>query len=202
MNVLPGLVLTALGVGCVFPTASVAITSGVEQHDQGLAGGLFTTCQQVGAATGLAILATVAAARTVHADGSLAAGYRLSFMIATGIALAAAAIVARQLNAATRQPELARQEQPAPEALPPTNPARDLMGAIGTLRSRTKQPSVRSATSIDPPKESDLDRSRGAVLVGAGGVASAARSGWIDGRGSDSTSACRPLHAATQGPLG
>lgn len=116
VNVLPGLVLTALGFGCVLPTASVAITSGVEQRDQGLAGGLFTTCQQVGAATGLAILATVAAARTVHAHGSLAAGYRLSFMIATGIALVAAAIVARQLNAATRQPELARQEQEAPEA--------------------------------------------------------------------------------------
>jgi EmrB/QacA subfamily drug resistance transporter len=116
VNVLPGLVLTALGVGCVFPTASVAITSGVEQRDQGLAGGLFTTCQQVGAATGLATLATVAAARTVHADGSLAAGYRLSFMIATGIALVAAAIVARQFNAATRQSELARQEQPAPDA--------------------------------------------------------------------------------------
>jgi MFS family permease len=116
VNVLPGLVLTALGVGCVFPTASVAITSGVEQRDQGLAGGLFTTCQQVGAATGLATLATVAAARTVHADGSLAAGYRLSFMVATGIALVAAAIVARQFNAATRQSELARQEQPAPDA--------------------------------------------------------------------------------------
>jgi EmrB/QacA subfamily drug resistance transporter len=116
VNVLPGLVLTALGVGCVFPTASVAITSGVEQRDQGLAGGLFTTCQQVGAATGLATLATVAAARTVHADGSLAAGYRLSFMIATGIALVAAAIVARQFNAATRQSELAREEEPASSA--------------------------------------------------------------------------------------
>ena len=116
VNVLPGLVLTALGFGCVLPTASVAITSGVEQRDQGLAGGLFTTCQQVGAATGLAILATVAAAQTVHAHGSLVAGYRLSFMITTGIALLAAAIVARQLNAATRQPELARQEQPAPDA--------------------------------------------------------------------------------------
>jgi EmrB/QacA subfamily drug resistance transporter len=116
VNVLPGLLVTALGVGLVFPTASVAITSGVQQRDQGLAGGLFSTSQQVGAATGLAILATIAAARTVHAHGSLAAGYRLSFMIATGIALVAAAFVARQLYAATRQSELARQEQSAPDA--------------------------------------------------------------------------------------
>ena len=39
-----------------------------------------------------------------------------SFMTATGIALVAAAIVARQLNAPICRPELAWQEQPAPEA--------------------------------------------------------------------------------------
>jgi len=36
--VLPGLVLTAAGVGLALPTASVAITSGVQASDQGLAG--------------------------------------------------------------------------------------------------------------------------------------------------------------------
>src|SRR6185312_1272064 len=60
--VLPGLVLTAAGVGLALPTASIAITSGVQASDQGLAGALFTTSQQTGAAVGLAILATAAAA--------------------------------------------------------------------------------------------------------------------------------------------
>jgi predicted MFS family arabinose efflux permease len=98
-GVLPGLVLTALGIGLGLPTASVAITAGVQGRDQGLAGALFTTSQQTGAAVGLAVLATAAAARTAHAAGSLAAGYRLSFLIGAGIAVLAAALVTVQLRA-------------------------------------------------------------------------------------------------------
>ena len=73
--VLPGQLLTSLGIGLALPTASIAITAGVRGRDQGLAGALFTTGQQIGAAVGLAILATVAAARTARASGSLVAGY-------------------------------------------------------------------------------------------------------------------------------
>jgi MFS family permease len=106
--VLPGLVLTALGIGLAFPTASVAITSGVQRRDQGLAGALFTTAQQTGAAIGLAVLATLAAARTSSSHHSLTTGYRLSFLVATAIALAAGAIVATQLRFRACQQELAR----------------------------------------------------------------------------------------------
>jgi hypothetical protein len=59
--VLPGLVLTALGIGLALPTASIAITSGVQASEQGVAGALFTTSQQTAAAVGLAVLATAAA---------------------------------------------------------------------------------------------------------------------------------------------
>ena len=88
--VLPGLILTSLGIGLALPTASIAITSGVSRQDQGLAGALFTTSQQTGAAVGLAVLATAAAARSAHSHGSLVAGYRLSFLIATGMTVLAA----------------------------------------------------------------------------------------------------------------
>lgn len=116
--VLPGLVLTALGIGLALPTASIAITSDVQPRDQGLAGALFTSGQQIGAAVGLAILATAAAARTAHASGSLVAGYRLSFLIATGMAVLAAVIVTVQLRSRTCQQELTRQ-QPAQGPVPP-----------------------------------------------------------------------------------
>jgi EmrB/QacA subfamily drug resistance transporter len=119
--VLPGLLLTSLGIGLALPTASVAITAGVRGRDQGLAGALFTTGQQTGAAVGLAILATAAAARTAHASGSLVAGYQLSFLIATALALLAGALVAWQLSSRDCQQELARQ-QSGPGA-PPTTPA-------------------------------------------------------------------------------
>jgi EmrB/QacA subfamily drug resistance transporter len=93
-GVLPGLILTALSIGLTMPAASVAITSGVHGRDQGIAGAMFTTGQQAGAAIGLAILATAAAARTAPAGGNLVAGYRLSFLIGAGLAALAIALVA------------------------------------------------------------------------------------------------------------
>jgi ABC-type sulfate transport system permease component len=59
---------------------------------------------------GLAILATVAAARTARASGSLVAGYQLSFLIATALALLAGVLVAWQLSSRDCQQELARQQ--------------------------------------------------------------------------------------------
>jgi EmrB/QacA subfamily drug resistance transporter len=115
--VLPGLILTSLGIGLALPTASIAITSGVRREDQGLAGALFTTSQQTGAAVGLAVLATAAASRTAHAAGSLVAGYRLSFLISTGIIVFAAALVAVQLRP-RGGPEDADVHEPAREAIP------------------------------------------------------------------------------------
>jgi MFS family permease len=120
--VLPGLLLIALGIGLALPAASIAITSGVQASDQGLAGALFTTSQQTGAAVGLAVLATAAAARTAQASGSLVAGYRLSFLIAAGMAVGAAVLVAIQVSTPACQAELARQ-QPGPGETPPTSPA-------------------------------------------------------------------------------
>ncbi len=119
--VLPGLLLTSLGIGLALPTASIAITAGVQGRDQGLAGALFTTGQQIGAAVGLAILATVAAARTAHAAGSLVGGYRLSFVIATAIALLAGVVVAWQLSSRDCQQELASQR--TGPSTPPTTSA-------------------------------------------------------------------------------
>jgi EmrB/QacA subfamily drug resistance transporter len=99
--VLPGLLLSAFGMGLALPTASIAITSGVAPQNQGIAGALFVTSQQVGGAVGLAVLATVAAARTEHAHGSLESGYGLSFTVAAGLAFVAVAIVALRFNART-----------------------------------------------------------------------------------------------------
>ncbi len=109
-DVLPGLLLTAVGIGLALPTASIAITSGVQGRDQGLAGALFTTSQQTGAAVGLAVLATAAAARTAHASGSLTAGYQLSFLIAGGLAVLAGLVVTIELRSRDCQQELARQQ--------------------------------------------------------------------------------------------
>ena len=139
--VLPGLVLTAAGVGLALPTASIAITSGVQASDQGLAGALFTTSQQTGAAVGLAILATAAAAATAGHGGSPVDGYRLSFLIATGLAVLAAIIVALQLSSKSHRVEPGHQ-QAGPGGPTPAPPAPALLGnADGSP--------VRSSVSVD-----------------------------------------------------
>jgi EmrB/QacA subfamily drug resistance transporter len=119
LNVLGGILLTAFGMGLTFPTASVAITSGVGHGERGLAGGLFVTSQQIGQAIGLAALATIAAAETNANHGSLATGYEAAFRVTIGIAALAVLIVTIQMRsrAATDRmlPEpgrLVRREQP------------------------------------------------------------------------------------------
>lgn len=116
LHVLPGLVLTALAVGVTLPAASVAITSGVHGRDQGIAGAMFTTGQQVGAAIGLAVLATAAAARTAAAGGDIVAGYRLSFLLGAAMAVLAAVLAVTQIRQRARERapgELAAAAEPA-----------------------------------------------------------------------------------------
>ena len=74
-------------MGLVFPTVSVAVTSGVGPGERGLAGGLFVTAQQVGQAIGLAALATIAAAVTNSHHGSLVSGYKAAFLVSIGISV-------------------------------------------------------------------------------------------------------------------
>ncbi len=90
--VLPGLILTASGMGLALPAASVALTNGVEPRDAGLAGALFVASQQVGGAIGLAVLATVAAARSSATDATLQSGYSLAFLVSVFLILIAATV--------------------------------------------------------------------------------------------------------------
>jgi MFS family permease len=105
VNVLGGILLTAFRMGLAFPTASVAVTSGIGAGERGLAGGLFVTAQQVGQAVGLAALATIAAARTNADHGSLVSGYRASFLVAAGIVVVAVLIVVIQMRTRTATKE-------------------------------------------------------------------------------------------------
>jgi EmrB/QacA subfamily drug resistance transporter len=94
-HVLPGLVITAAGMGLAFPTAASLVTAHVPEEQRGLAAALFVTAIQVGSAVGLAALATVAAARS-YATHSLVDGYRLAFEIGTGVALVAVIVTIRR----------------------------------------------------------------------------------------------------------
>ena len=53
-DVLPGMMIAALGMGAIFMPLTLMATTGLKDEDQGLASGLFNTSQQVGGALGLA----------------------------------------------------------------------------------------------------------------------------------------------------
>jgi EmrB/QacA subfamily drug resistance transporter len=62
-DVLPGLALTALGLGFTFVSVTIAATSGVAHDKSGLASGILNTSQQIGGALGLAILSGIFASQ-------------------------------------------------------------------------------------------------------------------------------------------
>ncbi|MFE1596931.1 MFS transporter [Nocardia sp. NPDC058705] len=103
-DVLPVMVAIS-GGGLVLPALTALGMSGADADDAGLASGLFNTTQQVGMAIGVAVLSTLAAARTgteLVAGASdaeaLTSGYRLAFTVAAGLLASALVISATVLR--------------------------------------------------------------------------------------------------------
>jgi EmrB/QacA subfamily drug resistance transporter len=116
-DVLPSMVLLGVGAGLTFPPMMTIAMSTATPEDSGLLSGLVNTTQQVGAALGLAILATLASSRTdsLLGDGdaapvALTGGYTLAFTIASGFIVVAIAIAVVVLK-----PERAKASEPARE---------------------------------------------------------------------------------------
>ncbi len=65
-NVLPGLVVTGLGLGLIFAPAVATATSGVRVGDAGAASALVNTTQQIGGSMGVALLNTIAVSVTAR----------------------------------------------------------------------------------------------------------------------------------------
>jgi EmrB/QacA subfamily drug resistance transporter len=111
INVLPTMLLLGAGVGVAFPALMTLAMSGATQSDAGLASGLVNTTVQVGGAFGLAVLATLAATRTASLKAhestaaALTGGYRLAFVIAAGLIVAAIAVAVTVLRPEQRAPQ-------------------------------------------------------------------------------------------------
>src|SRR5262249_36579512 len=63
-DILPGLVISSIGLGGVFVGATTAANAGISEDKAGLAAGLLNTGTQLGAALGLAIFSALATERT------------------------------------------------------------------------------------------------------------------------------------------
>jgi EmrB/QacA subfamily drug resistance transporter len=95
VDLLPTMLLVG-GFGLAFPAMITLAMSGASTSDAGVASGLVNTTQQVGAALGVAVLSTLAAARTGHllaagrsTAAALAGGYHVAFGVGAGLAAAA-----------------------------------------------------------------------------------------------------------------
>jgi MFS family permease len=113
------MVLMGIGSGISFPALMTLSMSGATPEDAGLASGLVNTTVQVGAALGLAVLATLSASRTeALADGgastaaALTGGYQLAFTVGAGLVgvalLVAVAVLQPERKAQARAARVAR----------------------------------------------------------------------------------------------
>jgi EmrB/QacA subfamily drug resistance transporter len=109
-NVLPGGVLSGLGMGLSLVSGTIAAMRGVPGEESGLASGLLNTSRLIGGALGLAVLSTIAATRT-HGELALAVpsvraltdGFQLALSVGALFALTgalAAALLLRPSRAA------------------------------------------------------------------------------------------------------
>ena len=101
VDVLPATLAMGAGGGLTLPALASLGMSTATDRNAGLASGLLNTTQQVGGALGLAILISLAAARTagsIQSGGSSAAaltdGYRFGFAVGAGIVVAALILAA------------------------------------------------------------------------------------------------------------
>jgi MFS family permease len=99
VDVLPGMVLLGVGAGIAFNPVLLAAMSDVQPEESGLASGVVNTSFMMGGALGLAVLASIAAARTdtLTASGESAAealngGYQLAFLAGALFAALAATL--------------------------------------------------------------------------------------------------------------
>ncbi|MEU4762321.1 MFS transporter [Actinosynnema sp. NPDC023794] len=107
-DLLPVMLLIA-GGGLVLPALASLGMSDAKPDDAGLVSGLFNTTQQVGMALGVAVLSTLAAARTEgeRASGAaepvaLTAGYHVAFTVAASLLVAAFAVTLLVLRKRSR----------------------------------------------------------------------------------------------------
>ncbi len=127
-DLLPGLLLMAIGIGAVLVAVTTAANAGVAADKAGLAAGLLSASQQLGTALGLAIFSAIATARTTALltahdtpHQALTAGFHRALLACAIFLLAAAVIALRAANshgepAAEPSGTLAAREQfPAPE---------------------------------------------------------------------------------------
>ena len=129
-NLLPGFLLTGIGLGLAFVPDSIAALTGARGDEAGAASGLINTSQQIGGAVGIAAITTIATTASTNfarshvslgallPSASLVHGFQVAFYALAGVLAGAAALAVVLIK-----PEVAGAEAgavTAPAAAPAT----------------------------------------------------------------------------------
>jgi EmrB/QacA subfamily drug resistance transporter len=117
-DVLPGAVLSAVGMGFALVPSTIVATHCLPGHQSGIGSGLLNTSRLMGGALGLAILSTIADAQTRHdaaagAAHALSHGFDVAFLVGGAFCLAGALLAGLRL----RNPSTGAVEQLSPETI-------------------------------------------------------------------------------------
>jgi MFS family permease len=121
-DLLPGMLLVAVGIGPMFVAVATAANAGVPPDKAGLAAALLNASQQLGGALGLAIFTAIATSRTHHllathtqSARAIVSGFGDALLV-DSVFLAAAAVIglrATNVRAEGEQPQVAPGPEPA-----------------------------------------------------------------------------------------
>jgi MFS family permease len=102
-DVLPGALLSAIGMGFSLVPATILATQSLPESQSGLGSGLLNTSRLMGGALGLAVLSTIADAQTrgdasAGAAHALSSGFDVAFGVGAAIALLGATLAVLRLR--------------------------------------------------------------------------------------------------------
>jgi MFS family permease len=128
-DLLPGLIIMALGFGAIFVAVTTAAQAGVPEDKAGLAAALINTSTWLGGALGLAIFSAISTSRAQHLLAAntplhvaLTAGFQRALLICSLFLVAASVLATRATNTRGEQdPE--PQREPDPAAVSVADPA-------------------------------------------------------------------------------
>ncbi|MDX8056241.1 MFS transporter [Lentzea sp. BCCO 10_0798] len=104
LAVLPGFLISGLGLGATFVTATITAMAHVRPHDAGTTSGLVNTGHELGATLGIAFVSTIAA-QSLRGGGAVVTGFGAAFT-AMAIVAAVIAVGATLLVPAGRPPAM------------------------------------------------------------------------------------------------
>jgi EmrB/QacA subfamily drug resistance transporter len=127
-DLLPGFLVSGLGLALAFVPMSIAALTGVRAADAGIASGLINTTQQIGGAIGVAAATTIATTFTTHyvdahagtnafSGPALTHGFAIAFYVLGAVAALGALLAALMLESrpAHAEPQVAVTEEAALE---------------------------------------------------------------------------------------